>query len=62
MVREGDLKLVVEGDDYQPTQLYNLSSDPYELENRVADPTCAGDIAALRERIVAWQSQLALDC
>jgi len=56
MVRQGDLKLVVDTEGLKPTQFYDLAADPYETDNRVDESACATDIAALRERIVAWQA------
>lgn len=35
-------------------ELYDLESDPAELCNRAADPTCREVIAARRRRLVAW--------
>jgi arylsulfatase A-like enzyme len=59
MVRESRWKLVVEGEAYEPTHLYNLGSDPYELENLIDDPAQAGRIRALRAEIVDWQAMTA---
>jgi arylsulfatase A-like enzyme len=54
MVREGNLKLVVEGEEPQPTQLYDLAADPYELHNLVDDPARAADRERLLERVIAF--------
>jgi arylsulfatase A-like enzyme len=54
MVREGNLKLVVEGEDDRPSMLFDLERDPAELENRVDDPAYAGPRARLRERLREW--------
>jgi arylsulfatase A-like enzyme len=59
MVRESRWKLVTEGEAYEPTHLYNLGSDPFELENLVDDPTQADRIRALRAQIIAWQQMTA---
>ena len=56
MVRVGDTKLVVEGDDYAATQLYDLESDLYEMSNLVSDPSHAAGVATLRQHIVDWQN------
>jgi len=56
-VCEGDLKLVVEGEQFTPTMLYDLAADPYEMENLVDRREYAAEVAALRERIVDWQAQ-----
>ncbi len=57
MVCEGDLKLVVEGEEFLPTMLYDLAADPYEMTNLVEQPERAPQVAVLRERIVKWQTQ-----
>ena len=57
MVCMGDLKLVVEGEQFMPTMLYDLAADPYEMENLVDRREYAAEVAALRERIVDWQAQ-----
>lgn len=59
MVREGDLKLVVQTEGFQPTHLYDLRADPYELDDLVENPEYASAIAALRNRIIAWQEEAA---
>lgn len=58
MVREGDIKLVVEGETLVPTMWFDLKKDPYELDNRVNDPACAESVAALRDRIIRLQGGL----
>ena len=35
-------------------ELYDLEADPWELANRARDPACAGELARLRGRLVAW--------
>ena len=59
MVRESRWKLVTEGETYQPTHLYNLGDDPYELKNLIDDPSQTNRIRALREAIVDWQAMTA---
>lgn len=48
MVREGALKLVVEGTEDLPTLLFDLARDPLETENRVDDPAYAAHRARLQ--------------
>jgi arylsulfatase A-like enzyme len=35
-------------------ELYDLASDPFEMENRIADPTCAGRVRHMRGLIESW--------
>ncbi|MBL7222997.1 MAG: sulfatase-like hydrolase/transferase [Candidatus Brocadiae bacterium] len=35
-------------------ELYDLEADPGELVNRALDPTCTGELARLRHRLVTW--------
>jgi arylsulfatase A-like enzyme len=37
---------------YAETFLYDLDADPYELDNKVADPSLAGLRAELREKLI----------
>ncbi len=37
---------------YETDELYDLRSDPSELENRIDDPACADVLAAMRERLL----------
>jgi len=39
---------------YEPDELYDLRTDPREVENRIDDPACAGVLAELKERMLAW--------
>ncbi len=58
-VREGDLKLieyVVEGE--RTTQLFDLVSDPHEINNLADDPARAEDLARLRKELVRWRDEL----
>ena len=56
MVRQGDLKLVTTaGDDYAPTQLHDLNTDPYETMNLVGAPARSHEIENLRRLIICWQ-------
>lgn len=60
MVREGNLKLVAEeGEDLTPTQLYDLTADPYEMENLIARKQYEAHVPALRQRIFDWQASAA---
>ena len=38
-------------------ELYDLSTDPGEVHNCAADPTCAGDLDRLRHRLVVWMEE-----
>jgi arylsulfatase A-like enzyme len=35
-------------------ELYDLSADPGEVDNRATDPLCAIELDRLRQRLVAW--------
>jgi arylsulfatase A-like enzyme len=35
-------------------EYYDLASDPLEYDNRIADPTCAAPIEALKDRLLDW--------
>ena len=37
--------------DYDAWEFYDLQSDPHELNNRYADPACAGEVARLKQRL-----------
>lgn len=39
---------------YEPDELYDLRTDPQEIENRIADPALAAVRAELSERMLAW--------
>lgn len=55
-VRQGDLKLVVHGKE-APWELYDLSTDPYETKNRIADfPEKAQELRTLFQE---WQERSA---
>ena len=53
-----DWKLITRGRRLEPAALYQLSVDPYELDNRLDDPACA----AVRERLIAalssWRARV----
>jgi arylsulfatase A-like enzyme len=55
MIRDGDLKLVVEGIFNKPTMLFDLANDPYELNNLVKDAQYKPTIKILRQKIKIWQ-------
>jgi len=57
MVRQRTLKLVTEGPEFMPTMLFDLNTDPYELENRIGDPTRTAVIQTLRDQIRTWQNE-----
>jgi arylsulfatase A-like enzyme len=35
-------------------ELYNLAEDPHETSNRFGDPSCAGKVAELRQKLLDW--------
>lgn len=39
-------------------ELYDLQADPGEITNRAADPACAGALADLRARLLAWMERI----
>lgn len=51
-VRSHDRKLVVDGDG-TPWLFFNLAEDPLEMNNRVGDLRCAGEIESWRKRLPA---------
>ena len=44
---------------YGPDEFYCLDTDPGETENRIADPACKEEIAALRSQLNRWFVQYA---
>ncbi|MCE5276407.1 MAG: sulfatase-like hydrolase/transferase [Planctomycetaceae bacterium] len=62
-VRQGRWKLieyVIEG--ARTTQLFDLDSDPFELNNLAADSACASHLKRLRKRLVAWRDDMGDTC
>jgi choline-sulfatase len=53
MVREGDWKYVYDPN-WDRAQLFNLAEDPDELNNRAADPDCAGRVAEMHRQLTDW--------
>ncbi|MEO3847741.1 sulfatase-like hydrolase/transferase [Streptomyces sp. B8F3] len=53
MARSRTHKLLLAAEPAQDA-LYDLTSDPYELTDRLADPACAGAAAELREALWRW--------
>jgi hypothetical protein len=39
---------------YESDELYDLRSDPVELQNRIDDPALAGVLAQLKERLLTF--------
>lgn len=39
-------------------ELYDLESDPHEIQNRVHDPECLTDLKRLRRRMASWMTDL----
>ncbi len=54
MIRDGDLKLVAEGDNLEPKALYNLAEDPYEMKNLVSDTSYESEVKRLHETLGNW--------
>lgn len=42
---------------YEEDELYDLARDPQELDNRIADPSLAGELAALKDRMLTWYQE-----
>ncbi len=55
-IRAGDWKLVMASDGY--SELYDLSRDPVELNNRWPDPACREIRSALQEQLLQWMLRL----
>mgnify|MGYP006295220739 CR=1 FL=1 len=52
MVRDRRWKYVWNATDVD--ELYDLEADPGELQNRIHDPDCRGEVSRLRRRLAAW--------
>ena len=59
-VRTANRKYVRGGDGFE--ELYDLVADPYELENKAADPAYASDLATLRETLDLLKSCAGASC
>lgn len=57
MVRQGPWKLVAEKDGCVPTELFHMEDDPYELDNKIGDPACAGIRNTLTELIACFENR-----
>ena len=55
MVRNGNLKLVVRGKDWVPSELFDLESDPYEMNNLVHEEEHKQDVKRLSEILQQWR-------
>ncbi len=53
-------KLVTDGRALAADQLYNIREDPYELCNRLNDPTCASIQGELSQSLACWHEQVVL--
>ena len=60
MIREGNFKLVIASDKNVPTELFDLDSDPYEMNNLVNDSGHAGTRDELRAQLIAWRKKVAV--
>lgn len=52
MVREGDFKLTVDWNTKEPTLLFNLQEDPYEMNNLVADKKYKALVERLTDMVI----------
>ena len=50
-----DWKLITTDTGDELASLYNLAEDPYELDNRLRDPVCAGIVAELSGALRSWR-------
>ena len=57
MIRMGSLKYTMRL--YERDTLYDLDIDPHEQVNRIDDPTYAGEVAKMRERLLTWYQETA---
>jgi arylsulfatase A-like enzyme len=57
VVRTPTHKLIVWKDPARGTELYDLSADPAEARNLVADPAAAGVLSDLRSRLLVWMQR-----
>ena len=58
-MRKDDWKLIeycVNGERH--TQLFDLKTDPLEMNNRADDPACADRLEVLRKELGAWRRDL----
>jgi len=49
-------------DGRRTSQLFDLKEDPLEINNLAADPARAGNLARLRERLLAWRRETGDPC
>ena len=54
MVRAGAFKLVVQKEGFEPTHLFDLEKDPYEMDNLLDNPDHAAERARLYEVLENW--------
>jgi arylsulfatase A-like enzyme len=58
MIRQGDYKLAVSKSGWSPTHLFNLASDPYELNNLVNNAGYTAVKADLSSKIMNWRNHV----
>ena len=51
-------KLVTKDHTLIPAALYHIGDDPFELENRLHDPDCAGIQSALQSALTSWHNRV----
>jgi arylsulfatase A-like enzyme len=56
MIRRGDFKLVVNRKTFEATHLFDLSSDPYEMNNLVESSKFQSKRDELKQRLKAWHA------
>jgi arylsulfatase A-like enzyme len=61
MVRDGDWKLVAERPGVTPSHLFDLATDPYELNNLVASPRHSRTRGALLDTLREWDARVRRD-
>ena len=52
-------KLVASGRTLKPAALYNIVEDPYELDNRLDEASCAAILAGLQAALTDWRARVA---
>jgi arylsulfatase A-like enzyme len=59
MIRDGKYKLAVKQDDFQPTHLFDLEKDPYEMKNLLEEKDKYSKIAEnLQNKIKYWHKDI----
>ncbi len=56
MIRKGDMKLVVRGNDWSPSELFDLKDDLYEMNNLIEDEDYREDKEKLSKMLQKWRT------